>query len=198
MKKTVPLFAFLFIHLISYSKTLVIENLDMQFSPAEITITIGDTVQFNLENLHNAVEVSKATWDAKGTTALPGGFSLGKGGGIVLPSKLTLGTHYYVCTPHASLGMRGTIIVKSANGINENNAVVPISIFPSPAADFITIKSSNTLGTVYSIIASDGKQVFSGKLNVNETTVSVYGWVPGIYYFMAEGIETKAFTVVHP
>jgi plastocyanin len=198
MKKNLLIVALCFIQLAGYSKIQIIGNAGTTFSPSTVTITLGDTVQFTIDGSHNAVEISKATWDSNGTTSLAGGFSVSNGGGTVLPAKLTVGTHYYICTPHASLGMKGTIIVKSPNGISENQSLSPISIFPSPAIDFITVKGSNTLGVAYSIFSLDGKQVLSGKLQHQETGITLNGLAVGTYYFMAEGIERKAFTVVHP
>ena len=85
------------------------------FTPSSITITFGDTVNFALNSTHNAVEVSQTTWIANGTTPLAGGFQVPLGGGSVFPAQLGVGTHYYVCTPHASLGMKGTITVQACN-----------------------------------------------------------------------------------
>jgi len=198
MKKTLPFFVFLFIQLTGFCKIYTIENSGNTFSPDEITITVGDTVQFKLEIAHNAVEVSQSTWDANGATSLAGGFSVAKGGGTVLPAKLTVGTHYYVCVPHASMGMKGKIIVKDVNGINENRSSGGISIFPTPAIDFITVKGSTKQGTLYSIISLDGKEVLSGRLDGMETEIFLRGITPGMYYFTAEGIERKAFTVMQP
>jgi hypothetical protein len=59
--------------------------------------------------------VSQATWNANGTTPLPGGFSVPFGGGMVLPSQLGIGTHYYVCQAHVSFGMKGKIIVTGSS-----------------------------------------------------------------------------------
>jgi plastocyanin len=83
------------------------------FSPSTLTITEGDTVVFTLSLLHDALEVSHATWNINGTTALPGGFSVAFGGGEAVPSGV--GTHYYVCENHVlSFGMKGSIIVNPA------------------------------------------------------------------------------------
>ncbi|MDX1907903.1 MAG: plastocyanin/azurin family copper-binding protein, partial [Bacteroidia bacterium] len=90
-----------------------INDSGLTFTPATITINLGDTVNFVLSATHNAREVSQATWNANGTTALAGGFQAPFGGGTILPAQLGVGTHYYVCTPHASFGMKGTIIVQS-------------------------------------------------------------------------------------
>jgi len=68
-------------------------------------------VSFELAGNHNAREVDQATYDAKGTVALEGGFDLPLGGGVAGPFD-EAGMHYFVCTPHAGLGMVGTITVE--------------------------------------------------------------------------------------
>ena len=89
----------------------VVGNAGNNFDPADITIAVGDTVSFELAGNHNAVEVDQATYDAQGTTALEDGFALPLGGGVAGPFD-EAGMHYYVCTPHAGLGMVGTITVE--------------------------------------------------------------------------------------
>jgi plastocyanin len=112
--------------------THTITNAGMTFSPASININSGDSVKFNLGNIHNAVEVTKDIWDANGNTHVSG-FSVPYGGGLVLPEQLTVGTHYYVCTPHAALGMKGVIIVQGSTGIADNTLKTNISIYPNPS-----------------------------------------------------------------
>jgi len=65
-------------------------------------------VRFVVDTVHNARQVSQASWDADDTTS-NGGFDLPLGGGSVVMNDL--GTAYYVCVPHAPLGMKGTIVV---------------------------------------------------------------------------------------
>ena len=88
-----------------------ISNANFTFTPGLLTITKGDSVNFNLADSHNVVEVSLATWNANGNELLPG-FSLPFGGGVLHPSQLSVGTHYYVCTLHSTIGMKGIIVVK--------------------------------------------------------------------------------------
>ncbi|MDP7430336.1 MAG: plastocyanin/azurin family copper-binding protein, partial [Flavobacteriales bacterium] len=80
------------------------------FSPDTLTITIGDTISFNIGSTHNAVEVSDSTWIANGT-ASNGGFNIPFGGGAFIPT--TVQAYYYVCQPHVTMGMKGVIIANA-------------------------------------------------------------------------------------
>src|SRR5258708_31282891 len=70
------------------------------FVPNSISIVAGDTVIFSIPGIHNAVEVSQATWNANDTTSLPGGFHVNFAGASAFPTQL--GTHYYFCQPPVS------------------------------------------------------------------------------------------------
>lgn len=89
--------------------TVTVTNSGFSFNPSLVTISSGDSVKFQLASIHDALEVSQATWNANGTAALAGGFSVPFGGGTI--TLTTAGTHYYVCTNHASSGMKGRIVV---------------------------------------------------------------------------------------
>ncbi len=82
----------------------------MAFAPASIIVAVGEPVSFSLSTSHNAVEVDEATWEGNGSTPLEGGFSVELGGSAVLTFDEP-GTYFYVCTPHASMGMKGVITV---------------------------------------------------------------------------------------
>lgn len=93
--------------------THVVNSAGLVYNPDSISITQGDAVQFQIGGSHDAREVSQATYNANGNT-WNGGFQTAFGGGLVnLPN---LGTYYYVCTPHASFGMKGRIFVQPYTG----------------------------------------------------------------------------------
>ncbi|MGB1932037.1 MAG: cupredoxin domain-containing protein [Flavobacteriales bacterium] len=81
------------------------------FSPSELTIQVNDTVYFENLTSHNAVEVDEETYYNNGTTS-NGGFSLQDDGYVVFDEA---GTYYYICTPHAMMGMKGYILVEGEN-----------------------------------------------------------------------------------
>ncbi len=160
-----------------------IVNSGSTFSPDTITIQFGDTVNFSLASIHNAREVSQSTWAANGSTALSGGFETAFGGGEVLPAQLTVGTHYYVCQPHASMGMKGVIIVETAVNTNEVSQLNNISVFPNPSSNMLSVKlNPNITESNFNIIDELGKIVMSGKLNNNLSSINIQNLVTGFYW----------------
>jgi len=130
----------------SFGTTFNITNVGITFSPATITITQNDNVTFTLASVHDAVEVSQATWDANGNTPIIG-FQLPFGGGTVLGSSLTLGIHYFVCEPHATFGMKGTITVQSTLAVPDVKSQNDLMVYPSPAKDNITVQLNTSTST---------------------------------------------------
>jgi plastocyanin len=124
---------------LAFSNKVTITNSGFTFSPAEVTINVGDTVVFQLASMHNVIEVSETTWNANGNTPLPG-FELPFGGGTL--TGLSAGIHYYVCGPHASLGMKGKITVNAPSGVP---VVEPFdkhfAIYPNPVLDKMSLKN---------------------------------------------------------
>jgi plastocyanin len=138
MKKILFSLVLSIIGMVSYGTIWTITNSGFTFSPATITITVGDSVNFSLASIHDAVEVDLTTWNANGTTPLSGGFSTPLGGGMVLPNKLTVGTHYYVCSVHVgSSGMKGIITVQNPTNIAVNEVDNNISFYPNPVKSIL-------------------------------------------------------------
>lgn len=92
-------------------QTIEIKTSGVKFSPDEITINAGDMVKFTTGSSHNAVEIDEDTWNSGGSNALDGGFEVGFGETKEITFE-TPGTYYYVCQPHAGMGMKGKIIVE--------------------------------------------------------------------------------------
>jgi len=126
-----------------FCTTWTITNSGFEFSPDDITIQVGDSVNFSIATIHNVVEVSQATWEANGNTPLPG-FSTPFGGGMVLPDQLTAGIHYYVCSPHASGGMKGIIVVENTSGIPINPLTSIVSVYPNPTKGKFQLKITDS------------------------------------------------------
>lgn len=128
------------------------------FSPSTLSISLGDTIVFNIDPMHNVVEVSQSTWNANGNTPLPSGFSLPSGGGtLVLQS---VGTYYYVCSPHAGGGMKGSITVSSTTITTGTLSSLNICKGASLVVPF-TITGTFNGGNVFTAQLSNGAGSFA-------------------------------------
>jgi plastocyanin len=170
------------------ASTTTISSAGLTFSPAEVTITTADQVVFSIGGNHNAVEVSEATWNANGSTALAGGFSLGFGGGTLSAGTLSVGTHYYVCTPHAGAGMKGKIIVQSTTGV-KNQLATSYGAFPNPSSGKLFLQNSQMAGKAFRIMNLEGKVVYRGIAPSMPEGIDVSSLLKGSYFMIMEGAE---------
>jgi plastocyanin len=181
----------------AYSITWQVTNSGFTFSPSIVTIHLGDDVNFTLDSNHNAVEVSSTTWNANGG-ASNGGFLVDFGGGLVSTSLLSVGTHYYVCQPHASLGMKGKIVVVATTGVVETQTSLSITLAPNPATNFIriTANESNLIGSGYVLFDQLGRQMLTGKLTDNVTRVAVNQLPSGMYFMRIAAQRSETYKVL--
>jgi len=158
--------------------THTITNSGFSFVPNSINISLGDTINFSLGSIHNAREVSLGTWNSNGTTS-NGGFEVPLGGGIVVLTEARI--YYYVCVPHASSGMKGTITVTSVTGIESAHEIIPNKFtlhqnYPNPFnpttkvsfvishLSFVTLKVFDVLGKEVATLVNEVKQ--PGEYNI--------------------------------
>ena len=131
MKKITTLFtAIAFAGAASAQTTYQLTNEGLTFSPSTITAQEGDSIHLVLGNPHTCTEVSLATWNANGNTS-NGGFNYASGEHTFALN--TAGTYYYVCIPHAGMGMKGMFIVESSVGVPEQEANAVLQLSPNPA-----------------------------------------------------------------
>jgi plastocyanin len=180
--------------MVLFSAQHTITNSGFTFSPSEITIQPGDTIVFSLGNIHNAVEVNKATWDANESTS-NGGFSLPLGGGST--SFPNVGTYYYVCVPHASMRMKGIIHVATLSGVLTKTMNVNAEVFPNPANKILnvnyTLKSPSEVKI--SLLGLTGEEVsvlsegFQNSGEHNLSTEQIQDVQPGLFLVKIEAGE---------
>lgn len=196
MKTTLLSALFALLSVIAFSTSVTITNSGATFTPSTVTIQVGDTIQFQIDDNHNAIEVSLATWTADSNTPLPG-FSLGFGGGTV--TGLTAGTHYYVCAPHASIGMKGEIIVNTPTGINNLiSGSDQINIYPNPTTGQFVVQYQGTASqTVYKtgieVYNLSGNLVYSLPVIAENTTIDL-SLLPTGTYFVKINDDQRIFT----
>ncbi len=91
---------------------------DVVFTPADLTVDIGDTVYFHWEDTgmdHNVAESDSAGSDEY----KEGGFRSGDVAATV-HFNVTFdeaGTFYYICEPHTSMDMKGTVTVVDPDAV---------------------------------------------------------------------------------
>jgi len=199
MKIKILLFSFLlFVGLTGYCTDWTVTNSGFTFSPATLTITVGDRVIFNIAGTHNVLEVSQTTWNANGTAPLSGGFQLPFGGGTLSSSDLPVGTHYYVCQPHASSGMKGRIIVEdNITGVDDIQLDEVFTISPNPFNGKFELKigesqfMENSKLEIYNI---QGKKVFQTAITDPKSIIDLSDFSKGIYLakvYVDQSVITK-------
>ncbi len=147
------------------------------YSPATLTVTVGDVVTINASGNHPLAEVSQTTWNANGTATVSTGFGNKT---TAYTFTITSATDiYYVCTAHvASMGMKGKIIVSTVGVKEQNNTINDISVFPNPAKDKFSVKfNSLENGTVtaklYSICGQEVEALVANKeFNAGTNTIN--------------------------
>ncbi len=189
------------------ARVVTISNSGFTFSPAAVTVNVGDTVRFSIGSSHDAVEVSKAVFDANGSSS-NGGFHLPFGGGSVVMNSV--GTFYYVCTPHASFGMKGQIQVLPANPTEAaalpgedhattllllQNSPNPIPMGQNGIVSFRSTVSGSATLVVYDLLGAERLTVFAGWMNAQTTysaMIPTRTLAPGRYlYRLQQGGETR-------
>jgi plastocyanin len=167
MKKIVLALLLLHSGITGFCTTWTINNVGWHFSPDTITITLGDSVNFDIHSSHHVVEVSEATWNLNDSTPLPG-FSTGMGGGLALPAQLTAGTHWYVCPEHIEEPMKAVIIVQNITNIFLlDRESEKSTAYPNPFANKVIIETY--AGDMISIYKLTGEKIKSGSLNKSQS-----------------------------
>ncbi len=129
-------FAFLSLNLFATSYSVTVKN--YEFSPKELTITVGDEVTWTNSDGNHNVNGAKATFPNN-----PDSFGNDVGSNWTYKFTFnTAGTYDYQCDPHAAFGMIGKIIVNpktvtSSQTLADGNE--KIKLYPNPASQYMQI-----------------------------------------------------------
>lgn len=151
---------------------------DFEFTPELLHIAPADTVWIHLNPGHSFREVTGSAWIDNETTPV-GAFDFG-------PFDVTDSSHflvltsphdtlYYICVPHASMGMKGRIVVDDA----------PIGFAEQPVTTLRLVPSGHDLrlwdaapGMLARAVDLNGR---NHPLLVEGTLLRTDGLVPGLY-----------------
>jgi plastocyanin len=95
-------------------KTLEVSATSYRFDPAEVTVLPGDTVRFvQSSTMPHNVEFTKSPKGSKLGAAKVGPYLVAPNQTYDVPidARFLVGQYQFICTPHAILGMKGTIVV---------------------------------------------------------------------------------------
>ena len=95
-------------------KTVDVSPTEYRFEPADIKVRPGDTVRFiQSGSMPHNVEFRDAPegTDLGGARMEPYMTQAGETYDVAIDGRFVPGSHAYVCTPHETMGMKGTITV---------------------------------------------------------------------------------------
>lgn len=157
--------------------TVLVWNGYYQFVDANITIQLGDTVQWlpldppSMQHTITSsnIPVGAAPFDQIWQLPADTFFQY-------VPT--VVGVYDYVCTPHIALGMIGSITVQSGPiGIATNQPAPDVIVYPNPAKEQLFVQGIEGLQP-YMIYSHSGQLVLSGTtsgtIDVNELTTGIY------------------------
>ena len=162
MKHTLTLFATVLPFLLSAQS---ISTVGFSCSPALLTVQAGTDITLTIGGQHTMTEVSEATWNANGNTS-NGGFNFGPGTNTL---NLTIpGTYYYVCIPHANMGMKGRIVVETSTGLAEETFDRSFTLYPNPASDELVLSTTIAPGAELVLIDMQGREALRWTVQGND------------------------------
>lgn len=210
-KKLLIFLSVAFIHAAGYAATVNINIVGLTYSPADVTVNVGDVVNINAAALHPTTQVSAATWAANGTLPIAGAMFVSETSQIII--NITAGmagtTIYYVCENHVSSNsMKGKINVNVSTGVEENSKrEFNFTVYPNPVKSNSVLnlslkKNDNVSLTIYSV---DGKSVtnyLQQRMNAGEYTLpfDAAKLESGIYMMQlktSQGVLRKQILVTH-
>lgn len=95
-------------------KMVDVSTTEYRFEPADVTVHPGDTVRFEQTgSMSHNVEFREVPAESQLGDRQMGPYLTAPGEtyDVVIDARFTDGVHKYVCTPHETLGMKGTITV---------------------------------------------------------------------------------------
>jgi plastocyanin len=164
---------------VSFSATATVHMVTrtgFTFTPDTVHAIVGDTVHWDLPSAHNVTEVSQSTWNANGNTPSGGFFynGIAVSTGTANFVTTTAGTHWYVCSPHASMGMKGVIIVSPNSAGVEDRQDIAFDVYPTPAREMVFVQlEDNREASEISLFGVDGKVVQNIQVAANTAVVEI-------------------------
>ncbi|HET6243792.1 MAG: hypothetical protein H0V01_11725 [Bacteroidetes bacterium] len=161
--------------------THVLTAIDTEFQPDTLYLEPGDIIEFVSIGYHSATQVDYADW-LNNTSNHNGGFWVGFGAPTtdVTFTVDNPGNYYFVCDPHASMGMKGVIIVSDPLNISQNYNTAECQAYWKNK-NHLEIKHNDC--DAFSLLDFSGRVVVSKTLDkgIGKSVCEVGEILPGIY-----------------
>ncbi|QNA42820.1 cupredoxin domain-containing protein [Lacibacter sediminis] len=149
------------------------------YSPATLTVNVGDVVIIQATNDHPLIQVSLANWNAN--NAVQDGFGSSSDFTLNITAAMAGTTIYYGCSAHFGSGMKGQINVNVVSGISENR-IRPFNftVYPNPVtADSwmnVSVKTAGKISiTVYDLNGRVIRHLIDQQVKAGEFTLPFPG-----------------------
>ncbi len=109
--------------------THTISQSGLTFNPAELTIEVGDTVEWTWSNGNHTVTSGTDLSDPEAGALFDE--PLNSGNPLVTYTFTEIGSQDYFCRPHVSLGMTGTVIVTAASAVGDTPTAAQTQLMPN-------------------------------------------------------------------
>lgn len=133
---------------------VTVDSTSLRFSPSEVTVTEGQAVRFMWAGqalAHNAVADDGLFDSGDPEQDVDYRFVFEPG---------TAGTHTFVCEPHASVGMVGTVTVEAAPVEEVEEEAEVVASVDTPAVSFVGSILVTAFAAVFVVRHVDDEQVY--------------------------------------
>ncbi len=159
------------------------------YTPATVTVNVGDVVTIEASGFHPLIQVSQQSFNANDPTLLSGGFSSITNFNLTITAGMAGSSIYYMCSSHGASGMKGQINVNVVSGIEENNRRdFNFTVYPNPVTTgaWLNIslqKTEHVTLTLYDMQGRIVRRLLDKQMNVGESTTNLplYGLTRGNY-----------------
>jgi plastocyanin len=186
MKKFI-LFTLILSPILMFSQSKTTVNVTNVFTPAAVTITVGDTVEFVNSSGSHWVDGTQGTFS--GNPVSFDNQSQSGPGWTYQQVFNTVGFYNYRCGIHTST-MSGTIDVQASTNVNEAKTISSHS-YPNPVVDYLYLTNISEMESI-EIFSVSGKRVYASEMIKNKINLTFLE--KGVYFTKVKMINNEIIT----
>ncbi len=196
--KIIALLFIICLHTVVFATNFTVSIVGTTYSPATLTIHVGDVVTISASDMHPLVQVGKTNYDNLTATALVGGWGTQMADYTYTASKVE--TIYFVCGNHVGLGMKGsiTVLANTTGFSSTTDNSTDIQFYPNPVSSLGTLfigKGANASVQIFNINGQLAKSLQTNNAaNQTNTKVEIsFDDFESGYYFVVIVSDKKRY-----